>query len=277
MSELAQMAADKAERLNRKQRKTIKEEVTARLLPQMPPQLTGIYFTVDPAENMLYTTATSQKQLDMFLGLFCKVVGFEPVPLVPEIAATDLFEFNPDVVPQLNVSPELPDSTACGTLGQNFLTWLWFFLEEREGNLPATKLGEFGMRLDGPLVLVAEGPGAYESVIRKGAPTVSAEAKAALTVGKKLKRAKLILARAKGEEWSVTVDADEFVFRSMKLPDGEAMDPGSIFEERMTSLYVFRMVFFALFQRFLKELSDAAGVTAFQEKAKQFVRDMDGR
>jgi hypothetical protein len=243
----------------------------------MPPQLSGTYFTIDPNDGLLYVTATSQKQLDMFLGLFCKTIGFEPVPLLPEIAAAELFDTDPEAVPPINISPELPDGETAGSLGQNFLTWLWCFLEERNGVLPQSKLGEFSMMIDGPLALVAEGPGAFESVIRKGSPTVSAEAKAALTVGKKLRQCKLILARGRGEEWAVTLDADEFVFRGLKLPEGEAMDPGSIFEERMTNLYVFQKVFFALFQRFLTEMADSGKRDAFQKMAKKWVADRAGR
>jgi hypothetical protein len=277
MAELTRMEENNSEHLNRKERKTIKEEVIERLLPQMPPQLSGIYFTVDPSENLLYVSAVSQKQLDMFLGLFCKTIGFEPIPLLPDIVAADMAGINPDVVPPLNFSPELPDGAASGTLGQNFLTWLWFFQEKRDGVLPQSKLGEFSFMVDGPLVFVAEGAGAYESSIRKGMPTLSAEAKAALTVGKKLKQAKIILARGRGEEWSVGLDADEFIFRGLKLPEGEAMDPGSIFEERMTNIYIFQTVFFALFRRFLEEFSDAGKVAAFQLEAKQWVKERAGR
>jgi hypothetical protein len=277
MVELTQMAEKQAERLNRKERKTIKEQVIERLLPNMPPQLSGTYFAIDPSDNLLYVTATSQKQLDMFLGLFCKTIGFEPVPLLPEIAASELFDTDPEAVQPINVSPELADGEAAGTLGQNFLTWLWCFLEERNGVLPQTKLGEFSMMVDGPLVFVAEGAGAFESAIRKGSPTVSAEAKAALTVGKKLRQCKLILSQGRGRDWFVTVDGDEFVFRGLKLPEGEAMDPGSIFQERIDNLYTFQKVFFALFQRFLAEMSDEAKRDAFQKMGKKWVANRDGR
>ncbi|MCK5805375.1 MAG: recombination-associated protein RdgC [Lentisphaeria bacterium] len=277
MEELSQMAADGKETLGRKQRKTIKEDVTERLLPQMPPQLSGTYFTIDTSDNVLYVGAASEKQLEMFLGSFCDVIGFEPVPLVPEVVASEMFEIDPDSIPPLNISPEMGDGDAAGTLGQSFLTWLWFFQEQRGGVLPQSKLGEFSLMVDGPLTFVAEGAGAFESVIRKGMPTVSAEAKAALTVGKKLKQAKVLLMRGQGEEWSLTLDADNFVFRGLKLPEGEAMDPHSVFDERMTNLYTFRKVFFALFQRFLKEMGDEGARREFQESAKQWVRDRDGK
>jgi len=277
MAELAHLAEVNAEQLSRKERKAIREEVTARLLPQMPPTISGTHFVVDSGDNLLYVGAVSQKQLDMFLGYFAQTIGFEPVPLTPQAAAADLLKMDTDNIPQVNFSPELPDAEAGGTLGQNFLTWLWFFQEERGGVLPATQLGEFGLMVDGPLVFVAEGPGALESAIRKGAPTLSAEAKAAMLVGKKLKQAKLILARGRGEEWSVVVDADEFAFRSLRLPEGEALDPGSVFEERMTNIYVFQKVFFALFQRFADEFTDKDRLKDFKEKAKRWVRERDGK
>ncbi len=275
MAELAAQEENQAEP-NRKEKKRIKEEIQERLLPQMPPQLSGTDFVIDPNDQMLYVGAASQRQLDQFLAYFQKTIGFEPVPLLPEIAATDMFNIDPDVIPPLNFSPELPDVNAGGNLGQNFLTWLWFFQEERGGVLPPTKLGEFGLLLDGPLTFVAEESGALESSIRKGMPTHSAEAKAALVVGKKLKRAKLILAKDR-DEWSVTLDADEFVFRSLKLPEGEALDPGSVFEERMNNLYVFQTVFFALFQRFLSEMSQGDNVKAFLDKAKRWVAERDSK
>lgn len=275
MVELTRMAEKDVDHLNKKERKTIKEEVQARLLPDMPPQLSGIYFAIDPNENLLYTTATSPRQMDLFLGFFAKTVGFEPIPLSPETAAATLFELDPAAVPSINISPEAKDTEPAGTLGQNFLTWLWQYQEERKGELPPSKLGEFSLLIDGPLTLVAEGQGAFETTIRKGVPTIAAEAKASLLVGKKLKRAKLIIARAQGEEWSCTLDADDFTFKSLKLPEGEAMDAASIFEERMTNLFIFQSLFFALYQKFLAEMTDDDKLNSYQEKARAWISDRE--
>ena len=48
--------------------------------------------------------------------------------------------------------------------------------------------------LEGPLTFFREGEGAHEAVLRKGTPLNSREAGTALYCGKKLKRAKLVLA-----------------------------------------------------------------------------------
>ena len=277
MTELAAMAEKKTDRLLRKERRAIREEVTARLLPEMPPQLSGTPFVLDADAQRVFVGTASLKQLDVFLAFFQQSIGFEPVPLTPELIAEESFGVHPDAVPSLNFSPDLPDAAAAGTLGQNFLTWLWFFQEQRGGALPRTQLGEFGLRLDGPLFFVGEGGGGLEFSIRKGMPTISAEAKAALYVGKKLKQAKLVLVRGRGEEWSGSLNADDFVVRGLRLPQGEAMDPGSVFEERMTNLYVFEKVFTALFERFLNEVSVPDKIRALQKEIKEWVRDRDSR
>lgn len=275
--ELSRLAESGADSINKKERKTIKEEVQQRLLPQMPPQLSGTYFAIDIAEKLLFTTSTSAHALDIFLGMFAKTMDFEPIPLTPEVAAAELYGVDPVTIPSLCISPvmNLADDEDKGTLGENFLTWLWYFQEARNGVLPQSKLGEFGLMIDGPLSFVSEGSGAFESVVRKGTPTISAEAKAALMVGKKLKSAKLILARDKNQEWSCTLDAEEFVFRGLKLPEGEAMDPITIFEERMTNLFIFHSVFFGLFEKFLREMGTPEKAREYQEKAKAWVANRE--
>jgi hypothetical protein len=275
--ELAAQAENDGKPVGRKQRKEIKEEVIERLLPQMPPQIAGIPFVIDPNEALLYLGATSEKQVDVFLSLFYNTVGFEPVLLAPDLAAVDVANVDAAGLPVLNFSADLSDDEAQGTPGLDFLTWLWYFQEENKGLLPPSQLGEFSLMVDGPMTFVAEGSGAFESSIRRGAPTMSAEAKAALLVGKKLKRVKLILAREQNEIWSATVDADTFLIRALKVPEGEALDPGSEFEERMTNLYVFKTVFFALYQRFLSDVGDEGELAKLQRRIKQWAGERDAR
>ena len=274
LAELSRMKADDTDHLNRKIRKEIKDEVKARLAPQMPPTFTGSYCAIDPVANVLYVTATSDKQFDLFSGYFGKAMGFNPLPLTPENLAVSQYNIDPMDIPAVNISPELSDASgATGLLGENFLTWLWQFEEEREGVLPSTKLGDFSLMVDGPLTFVAEGSGAFESSLRKGMPTISAEARSAMLVGKKLRSAKLILAREKGEEWSCTLDASQFIFRGLKLPEGEALDPEEVFEERMANLDIFRQVIFELFHLYLKTMTNDAKRLEYQKKAKQWVQN----
>ena len=279
IAELSKMAEMGVDHLAKKERKAIKEEVSKHLLPQMPPQLAGTYCVIDTAENLLFTTAVSSHAFEIFAAWFLKTIGFEPIPLTPEVASASLFNIDGTTIPALCISPNLnrKDGEGNGTLGENFLTWLWYFQEARGGMLPQSKLGSFGLMIDGPLAFIAEGAGAFESVVRKGTPTLSAEAKAALLVGKKLKSAKFILAQDKNVEWSCTLDANEFIFRGLKLPEGEAMDPLGIFEERMTNLYTFHSVFFGLFQKFLTEMADSEKANAYREKAREWISNHEER
>lgn len=279
IQELGRLAASGAERLGRKERKAIKEEAKQKLLPSMPPQISGTYFVIDNNEKLLFTTAVSQNAFNVFAGLFAKSIGFEPVPLTPDFAASNLYHIDPASIPAFCISPamDLPDGDGNGALGENFLTWLWFYQEARGGMLPPSKLGEFALMIDGPLTFVAEGAGAYESIVRKGSPTISAEAKAALMVGKKLKSAKLVIARDKNQEWSCMLDANEFTFRGLKLPEGDAMDPITIFEERMTNLFIFHSVFFGLYEKFLKEMGTPDKASEYKAKAREWVKHKEER
>lgn len=274
LEELVQMKARNVEHLNRKAIREIKEDVRKRLLPNMPPTFSGTYVAIDTSTQFLYVTATSEKQLDLFCGFFAKATGIDPIPMTPDSLAQLLYGTEPSSLPAVNISPVLEeDAGATGLLGDNFLTWLWFYQESRNGVLPPTRLGEFSLMVDGPLTFVAQGGGAFESSLRKGTPTNSAEARSAMMVGKKLRSAKLVVVRGKGEEWSFTLDASQFILRGLKLPEGEAMDPADIFEERMANLDILRQLLFELFHLYLNTVKDTDKRREFQKKAKQWVQD----
>lgn len=274
LEELSRMKANNTDRLSKKEIKEIKEGIKERLLPNMPPSVSGTYAAIDPDEGVLYVSATSAKQMDLFSGYFSKAAGFDPLPMTPDNLAQVKYGVDPLDVPAVNISPELEENNgATGLLGENFLTWLWFFQESHNGIIPPTRLGDFSLRLDGPLTFVAEGGGAFESSLRKGNPVIAAEARSAMMVGKKLRSAKIILARNKGEEWTCTLDASQFVVRGLKLPEGEAMSPEDIFAERMANLDIFRQMLFELFHLYLSIVTDKAKLAEYQEQAKNWVKN----
>lgn len=79
----------------------------------------------------------------------------------------------------------------------------------------------------------------------------SAEVKAALTVGKKLRRAKISFCRGQ-DIWSTTFDADKFSFSSLALPVGEEMDRHSRFDERVSNLRIMHEVVREYFRAFVE-------------------------
>ena len=123
--------------------------------------------------------------------------------------------------------------------------------------------------LEAPLCLTGDGddPGAGEATIKKGdSPVRGAEVKAALSVGKKLRKAKLTFTRL-NQIWSGTFDADNFSFSSFALPEGEAQDRGEIFAERVEFLDIFREALTAGFRQYANAMlngKDSATVEALK-------------
>ncbi len=260
LEEQIELRAREVAFLNRATRREIKERVVERLLPGMPPSLTGIGFACDIARQTAYAEALSEKQQDAFALAFRQAAGFNALPLTPEVAALSLKAVNVRDLDPVCFAPDGTAAPAAPGVGLDFLTWLWFFCETEEGRLPAGAGGRgepYFLLIEGPLTFVVEGEGAHEAVLRKGMPLLSAEAKTALMYGKKLRRAKLTLARG-DSQWSAAVDGQDFAFRSLKLPKIDAADAVSQLQERLRLLHEFSDVFYRAFERFLDLRRDAA-------------------
>ena len=275
MEELAQLAASGQERLSSRARSDIREQITARLLPQMPPQLKAIPFVAEVTGERLWATALSDGQAEDFAMHFNQAAGVNPIPLTPEAAAArrqiDVRQWD-----LACFSSEAEGEPVSDCVGHDFLTWFWFIAEARRGLVKLPELGEFGLLLEGPLTFVMEGGGAHEMVLRKGEPRVSAEAKAALIAGKKLKRAKLALARG-DDIWSCALEADSFAFRGLKLPQTEQLDAISRFQDRMHRLEFFGDAFYGIFDQFLAERNDSVRWSETIKDMRRWIIDRYGR
>jgi len=254
MEELAELQARGIAFLKRAERSAIKKQVTERLLPEMPPTLTGIDCVCERDGAILYATATSDKQIDVLTLCVRQTAGVDLIPVTPFTLAAKERKTDLRDLPPTSFSPDCEDNTAENQIGRDFLTWLWYF-SEACGGLATLEAGEFAVMIEGPLSFIFEGSGAHETVLRKGTPVVSAEAKTALTGGKKLKRAKVTFAR--GEDvWSLTLDADEFVCRGVQLPKGENLDLASRFQDRVLAMDTLRQILTGFYNRFLDERLD---------------------
>ncbi len=248
LEELAYIKATGKADVPRKVKKDIKIAVEEKRMPQMVPTITGIPFVIDKRDNTIYLGTSSRSQADTFIAMFEKT--FEYIPL--EMTAEDLMlkeKINPTKYEGMFLfNKDGKDFVP----GRDFLTWLWYFSEEEKGEVEVKGHGKFSVMLDGPLTFIADGDGALETAVKKGNPLKSAEAKAALKVGKKLKKAKIIMARD-DETWSAGFDSDNFTFSGVTLPEGEEMEYNSRFAERVDSLQAFKGVFEELFSIFIKE------------------------
>ncbi len=271
MEEIAEMQARGVAFLKRKEKSEIKKQVTERLQPDMPPTLTGIDFVCEQNGDILYATATSDKQIDTFTLYFKQTTGVDLIPVTPFTVAAKERKTDLRDLPATSFSPDCEDDTAEDQVGRDFLTWLWYF-SEACGGLATLDIGEFAVMIEGPLSFVYEGGGAHETVLRKGMPVVSAEAKTALTCGKKLRRAKVTFAR--GEDvWTTFLDADEFVLRSTKLPKGENVDQVSKFQDRVLALETLYQIITGFYQRFLDERLNAEEWQAVRSDIHKWVTD----
>jgi hypothetical protein len=248
MEELAEMQARGLAYLRRSERSEIKKAVVERLQPEMPPTLKGIAMVYDPTDQIAYASATSDKQLDALVLSFRSTTGANLVPIEPDSAALQRAGLHLSALTPTCFVPDFEYAGAPDTIGQDFLTWLWYASEA--GALTALVPAESGFIIEGPLTFEFEGAGAHETTLRKGSPMVATEAKAALLAGKKLRRA--VLTMAQGETmWTATVDADSFIFGGLKLPKGDATDLIGRFEERMLALRQLREAYLELFDHFL--------------------------
>ncbi|MDH3981646.1 MAG: recombination-associated protein RdgC [Kiritimatiellaceae bacterium] len=256
VEEMAMMEAEDKQYLNQQMRSEIKKQVKERLLPDMPPQLKGIDFVFDERSHMIYASATSEKQVDAFVLSLMQTTGCGATPGDPETIAIktegiDIHHWGPT-----SFSDEMEDGMVDGTAGREFLMWLWYSSEKCGGLADVPDVGEIAYMVEGPLTFVMEGKGAHEISLKNGQPMLSAELRTALISGKKLKKAKVQFVRGE-EAWTFTFDADEFIFRSLKLPQTETFDRVGKFQERMVLLETFRQSFFHLYTEFVKERNDS--------------------
>ena len=246
--EQAVMRAEGKEYLSGKQKREIKEDMMEKHLSKMPPSLSGIPFVLEPHSRMLYVGATSNAQIDLFIENFYQAVQSDPLMLTPELILEREFKTTGANFPALSIDGR---TAAEPSIGRDFLMYLWYY-GETVGKLQHPDYGEFDLMIEGPLVFSGDDDdrGSAETTVKKGgSPLRSAEAKAAVSVGKKLKKAKLTITRL-NQIWSGTFDADRFVFTGFKLPEGEEMNDDEIFAERIQNLGIFREALIGYFKLF---------------------------
>lgn len=249
--ELDWMTMNKMEFVPGKVRREIKKDVKEKALMKIEPQISGIPFVIDTNAHLLYLGATSPRKIDTFLAYFHDTFKIEPVQMCGRDIMFNLFNKDADDLSCVKFAKSAPHQTE-SERGRDFLTWLWYFSEEKNGHLNLENYGDFEIMIEGPLTFAQtdEAEGSRETVVRKGNPLRSAEAKTALDTGKKLKKAKFAIARGK-EVWKGTFDVGFFTFGGLSLPEGEKLlDSDSMFAERVNYLHVFQQAiqgYFAIF------------------------------
>lgn len=251
LEELAVMKAEDKTYLNQQMRSEIKQQVRERLLPDMPITFKGTEWVYYPNEQLLFSTATTDKQIDTFVLMWTQTMGSSPRLLDAETRGALKGHILGEWAPVMfGDQGEL----FCDGAGREFLMWLWYGSEKRGGIIDVPDHGEFAYMLDGPLELRADGK---KVTIKSGNAMIDTETKASLEDGLTLGRGKFMLVR--GEEvWNCTLDADDMVIRGMKLPQTETFDVHGKFSERLVLMAVFEAALSHLFQCYCEERSKAS-------------------
>jgi hypothetical protein len=257
---------------DRRTKSEIRKDVEDRLQAKAQPVLRGIGVVHHLESNLYFAEAVSDKQADALEIHWHATMGSRLWPVTPETMAVaqhiDLRDQKPT-----SFSPDVDDDACECSIGQDFLTWLWYH-SETSGIF--THAGNtFGVLIEGPLRFAGNGSGAQVVAMDHGSPEISAEAKVALLAGKKLTRARVSFAYGK-DLFSCSFDADRFVFRGLRLPNCEAFDPVDRFEERMRRLYEFAGMFTSIFSVFAGEYTTEKWTSRVAE-IRTWVSNRQGR
>ena len=131
----------------------------------MPPTLTEIPMVYDDQERMLYAGAMSDKQIEAFCIAFQQTVGASPILMTPESIALKRATFDTRNLMPTSFSPDCPDKDASDSLGMDFLTWLWYFVEKQGALANIPNVGEIGVILEGPLTFIRDNGAASIAVL----------------------------------------------------------------------------------------------------------------
>jgi hypothetical protein len=266
-AERKQLAESGQKKLYREQREAIRESVRLDLLGKTLPVPSFHEICWSVPDNVLTFCCLSDKVAGELQELFRESFSLGLAPYAPWQVVGE------DGKPQgaatgsgssaQSLSP-LPPGVDPLTVGREFLTWLWFKSEERNGTIRIPGGGESEVVFVRRLVLES-GEGEYaETIVCQGLHADLKEGKEALRQGKKISAARLRAAHDKAE-WEFTFKADRFHFQSMKLPtvaesEGEEADREGQILERIYLIEKAAGMMDQLFRSFLDlRLSDGWG------------------
>jgi len=235
-------------------KRNIKKEIEEKRLMSMPPTINAIPFVMNPRDGIIFLSTSSRAKVVLFQEFFEQT-------LKVTASHMDFANFAEQIGEKIEkfkgISYSPKKSSSEELCARDFLTWLWYYSETREGEVKI-KSNVYNILLEGPFTFASnsETEGSVETSIKKGSPARSAEAKAALEVGKKLKKANITITRYK-DVWKTSFNADTFIFSSLELPEGEKLDPISAFDERMRLIYEFKEVFSQYLKIFFESLNSS--------------------
>jgi hypothetical protein len=197
-------------RINKQMAGSIKDKVKLELLSRLDPVPSFYDVCWALGENTVYFSSLSDKVADDFVDLFKTTFSLSLTHLLPQD--------NQQIAKKIAEATVTKEDTSL--IGREFMTWLWFKSEERNGRISLSPDDEVELNFLKRIVLEA-GEGEYsQGVVCHGIHAELKEGKEAIRQGKKVKEAGLKLMHNQNE-WEFTLKADNFHFQSLKLPMAE--------------------------------------------------------
>jgi len=129
----------------------------------------------------------------------------------------------------------MKDRSSHSYLGNEFLLWLWFVLENEGDTLKLPDKSEVAVMLARTLVLDCPLARSGNEIIRSDAPTVLPESRRAIQVGKLPRQVGLTLVRH-DHQHDLTLQAETLAVGGAKLPAAEETEERARLEERVDQL-----------------------------------------
>lgn len=247
MEEQRKFMAERGQaRIGKAMNESIKDKVKLELLTKSDPVPSFYDVLWAVGKNRVYFSSLSDKVADDFVDLFKKTFSLSLKRILPQEHPLALAGKDHSQVPADELS----------LIGREFLTWLWFKSEERNGAVALSKTEEVELHLLKRIALEA-GEGEYsQGVVCSGLHAELTEGKEAIRMGKKVKETGLKLHRDQNE-WEFNFKADTFYFQSMKMPSAtdwqqEPEDPSAALLERIYVIENGVKTMDELFENFLK-------------------------
>ncbi len=145
----------------------------------------------------------------------------KPAPFVPGVSPTEV--------------AWLPDETSRDFLGNEYLLWLWFMLDNDNDTIQLTDKSEVAVLLSRTLTLECPRGVTGKETISSDGPTRLPEARRAIQAGKLPRKVGLTMVRH-DQQYELTLSAESLAIGGARLPATEADDDRGCLEERVTQL-----------------------------------------
>lgn len=194
-------------RIGKAMNEGLKDKVKLELMTKSDPVPSFYDVLWAVGQNKVYFSSLSDKLADDFVDLFKKTFSLGLKRILPQEYPLALKNKTKGDVANEDIS----------LIGREFLTWLWFKSEERNGRIALSKSEEVELHLLKRIALEA-GEGEYsQGVVCSGLHAELKEGKEAIRQGKRVKEAGIKLHHDQNE-WEFNFKADAFYFQSLKMP-----------------------------------------------------------